>query len=373
MQFSDSDAQKLLRDTARSFLAEKYPFERLYEIESGEASLEAADLDELAQLGWFGLTVPEAHGGAGLSLVDAGVLLDEFGYAAVPAPLAVSVAAAQVLLASGDGADQLQPLAEGRQLYTLSEATRRRGGFGHAGAGREVGLTASSGTLTGTLPQVPFADLASHVLAPLTVDGAAGYAAVSLEGASLRRRPLIDRRHFFDVTFDGQPLEASSVLASGDAAEDLHERCDALSTALGLAEMVGAMQRALEMSSSYISTRVQFGQPIAKFQAARHRAAEMMMAADTSRWAAYHALWRLEQDPPDAREVWLAKHWAVRAADEIYAVAHLLHGGVGVNLDYPIHLFTLHLAGASVRGGSMNEISQRILDDLEVPAAATSG
>ena len=370
MQFSDSDSQRLLRDTARAFLAEKYPFERLYEIESGERTIERAELAELAELGWFGLTVPEARGGAGLPLVDAAVLADEFGYAGVPAPIGVSIAATQALLEPADETEHLEALAGGGRLYTVSETTRRRGHFGHAGAGHEVGVRAAGATLSGTLPQVPFATLADYVLAPLSIEGEPAFAALPLEGAALTTRPLIDRRHFSDVRFDGQALDESNVLATGEAAAVLQERCDAFTTALSLAEMVGAMQRCLEMSASYISTRVQFGQPIGKFQAARHRAAEMLMAADTSRWAAYHALWQLQQDPDDSAEVWLAKHWAIRAADEVYAVAHLLHGGVGVNLDYPLHLFTLFLAGAAVRGGTMNELNTRILEDLELPAAA---
>jgi alkylation response protein AidB-like acyl-CoA dehydrogenase len=315
--------------------------------------------------------VPEDQAGAGLPLVDSAVLADEFGYAGVPAPIGVSIAATQVLLAASSGDEHLRALASGQHFFTVSEATRLRGHFGHAGANRAVGLTADGGTLRGTLPQVPFASLADVVLAPLTIDGEPAFAAVPLEGAGVTTRPLIDRRHFGDVSFDGQALADSSVLATGAAATALHERCDVYTTALSLAEVVGAMQRCLEMSASYISTRVQFGQPIAKFQAARHRAAEMMMAADTSRWAVYHALWQLEQDPDASAEVWLAKHWAVRAADEVYAVAHLLHGGVGVNLDYPLHLFTLFLAGAAVRGGTMNEVTTRILADLEIPTGAS--
>src|SRR3546814_17172535 len=73
-----------------------------------------------------------------------------------------------------------------------------------------------------------------------------------------------------------------------------HERCDALNTALSLIESAGLMQRVLEMTGEYISNRVQFGQPIAKFQAARHHAADLLMQAESTRWTAYHALWSFQ-------------------------------------------------------------------------------
>ena len=156
------------------------------------------------------------------------------------------------------------------------------------------------------------------------------------------------------------------MLATGSRAEDLQERCDALMTAPSVIELAGMMQRVLLMTSQYISNRVQFGQPIAKFQAARHCAAELLMQTETTRWAAYHALWRFQQDPSDTREIWLTKHWAVRAADRVYQIAHLLHGGVGVGVEYPLHLFTLGVAAFAVLGGTMSEMVDRTVEWLDL-------
>ena len=368
MQYTDSDSQRLLRENTRNFLAEKYPFERLYRVESGEEPLGVSEISELAELGWFGLAVPEEHGGGGVSLIEAGTVVDEFGYAAVPAPVALSVVAARILAsANGAAGEHLAALASGERLYTVSEATRARGHFANEHAGRDGGVAASGGALTGSLPLVPHADLASYVLAPITVDGDAAFAALPLAGASLEQRRLLDRSHFFDVTFDGLALEGALILARGAEARTLHERCDALTTAMQLLELGGAMQRCMEMSARYISERVQFGQPVAKFQAARHRAAELLMQTETTRGAAYHAAWVLDADPDDSNEVWLTKHWAIRAIEKIYAITHLLHGGVGVGMDYPVHLFTLYLAGAAARAGTMNELTERIFDAMEIP------
>ncbi len=376
MEFRDSETQKLLRDTVRSYLADKYPWERLYAIETGEEPLTGADLKEFANLGWLGLLVPESAGGSGGSLLEAAVVMDEFGYAAVPAPLTFSNIAADLLThipSNRNVQDHLASLAKGERLYVVSEATRRRGRLAYWGENGRSPLSASGGKISGTLPLVPFADLADFVLAPLEVDGEPGFALVALEGAEREQVKLVDRPTYFNVHLDGANAGDSLILATGKQAEEMHERCDALVTVLSSIELAGMMQRVLEMTSQYISNRVQFGQPVAKFQAARHRAAEMLMKADTTRWAAYHALWQFQQGPGDATEIWLAKHWAIRAAEVVYRNGHMLHGGVGVGIEYPLHLLTKGIVAFIVRGGGMNEMVTRTIDSLNIRAVAPKG
>ncbi len=90
------------------------------------------------------------------------------------------------------------------------------------------------------------------------------------------------------------------------------------------------------------------------------------MQADTTRWIAYHALWRFQEEPADTKEIWLAKHWAVRAAERVYEISHLLHGGVGVGIEYPLHLYTQGVAAFAVRGGTMNEMVARTVESMSL-------
>jgi len=359
LRFTDSDAQALIRSTARAFLAERYPWERLYAIERGETKIGRTELGEFAELGWLALVAPLGSGGAGVSLLEAAVVIEECGYAAVPAPIAVSNIAADLLARCGCN-DVVRSIASGRLLYTINKSSRRRGNA-------RPTLPALSGDgVRGSVSLLPFGEDADFALTPVDLRGVAGWAAVPL--GRCRREPvdLLHRRGYAHVRLDGVPASEVQVLAEGDEAEALHERCDALVTALSLIELAGMMQRVLEMTTAYISTRVQFGQPIAKFQAARHRAAELLMQAETVRWSAYHALWRFQNDPPDTREIWLAKHWAVRAAERVFEVAHLLHGGVGVGTEYPLHLYTQAIAGYAARAGTMDEMVVRTLDSLDI-------
>ncbi len=368
MRFADSETQKLIRNSARSYLSDRFPWERLYALERGDAQLTKEELQEIAAMGWMALVVPEAEGGGGVSLLEAAVVIDECGYAAAPLPLAVSNVAADLISRAtvGPAASQhLAALAQGRALYTVAESVRRRG----PGSKLQV----SDGVLSGTVPLVPFGSLADFLLAPVNMAGESALAVVPL--AEARRDPvrMIDRAAYCDLHLDGISLSDCLLLAKGWEAERLHERCDALVTAFGLIELGGMMQRVLEMTTEYISNRVQFGQPIAKFQAARHRAAELLMQAETTRWTSYYALWEFQKDPDNTRGIWLAKHWAIRAADRVFHVSHLLTGGVGVGSEYPLHLFTQAIAAYAVRGGTASEMVDRTVGLLALRGGPGSG
>ena len=366
MQFSDSETQRLLRTTARSFLANAYPWDRLYRIESGEERMTEVDLSEIIALGWFDLLIPEASGGAGASLLDAAAIVEEFGYAGVPSPVAAANVAAYVLSKAGSPLPQRGRGVGGEGGDLASRCTISEGARLHAD---KSSVTIANGTANGTLPLVPFADLSAHVLAPVTADSEPVFALLPLRDAAIEPLELLDRRCYSNVRF--RNAEGGIVLTTGAAALELHERCDALSTAFATIELAGMMQRILEMTAEHVSTRQQFGQPIGKFQAARHRAAEILVQLDTTRWAAYHALWRFENDTSDTEEIYLAKHWAIRAVDRVFQNSHMLHGGVGVGMEHPLHLFTQGIAAFAVRGGTMSEMAQRTLISIRtVPATA---
>jgi len=333
MLFTDSETQRLLRTTAKSFLANAYPIDRLYRIESGEEQITAADLDEMAELGWFDLLAAD---GDGASLLETAVVIEELGYAGVSSPVLPANVAAYAFASAGR--------ADLDARCTISEGARLRA--------EKSSLVIKNGVVSGTLRLVPFADLSERVLAPAIVNAEPALVVLPLSGTHIEPLALMDRRCYSNVRFDNAKAD---VLATGADAEALIEQLDALSTAFGVIEMAGMMQRILEMTTEHVTTRQQFGQPIGKFQAARHRAADILVQLDTTRWAAYHALWLFENDPSRTDEIYLAKHWAIRAVDRVFQNTHMLHGGVGVGMEHPLHLFTQGMTALAVRGGTMSE------------------
>ena len=358
MRFEDSETQKLLRTTVRSFLANRFPWERLYAIENAEGELAPDDVKSFAQLGWHGLLAPGEAGGAGLALTEAAVVIDEFGYAGVPSSVVISniVADALARLTGTAGREHLALLTQGKARYTLAGGS----------------LTLKSSHVHGTLQLVPYGVTADRVLTALEINGEPGIGLVEAAAGSGTTLRVLDRRSYADIDFGGATREDVLLLAAGSEARSIRERCHTLVAGFSIVEMAGLLTRIKELTGEYISNRVQFGQPIAKFQAARHHAADLLSAAETTRWASYHALWQLDRDPNDSAGIWLARHWAIRAARQAVELTHLLHGGVGVGMEYPLHLLTQSLASLAVRGGTLDEATERTLASLGLGLAAGS-
>ncbi len=358
MRFEDSETQKLLRTTVRSFLADRFPWERLYAMESAEGEQNGEDLKSFADLGWLGLLAPTEAAGAGLVLIEAAVVIDEFGYAGVPSSVAISniVADALARLTATAGREHLALLTQGKARFTL-------------GGG---GLTLKGSHVHGTLQLVPYGATADRVLTALEIDGEPGVGLVRAAAGSATPLRVLDRRSYADIDFDGATREDVLLLANGNEARAIRERWRTLVAGFSVVEMAGILTRIKELTGEYISNRVQFGQPIAKFQAARHHAADLLSAAETTRWASYYALWQLDRDPNDSAGIWLARHWAIRAARQAVELTHLLHGGVGVGMEYPLHLLTQSLASLAVRGGTLDEATERTLASLGLGHAAGS-
>lgn len=349
MRFEDSEEQALLRETARGFLADRYPVARLFEIERGEAPISKSDLAEVGDLGWLGLTVREEAGGAGLSLLEAAVILEEVGYAGAPIPIAPANVSADVL-------------GTAERFCAVGEEAR----------GAAAPLTIAAGLLSGTVGLVSAAELASGVLVPVRQDEATLMAVVALEHAEKLAAPAMDRRDCFDLRFSVAATAEARIVARGAAATAMAERTSVLLTAFRLLEAVGMMKRVVELTAAYITERTAFGKPIATFQAARHRAANLGMDAEMTRWAAYHGLYRLQTSGTDTGGIWRAKHWALRATERMLINAHMLHGGVGISMEHPLHLFSQGLMANAVRGGTMDEMVRRSTAWLDGDATARS-
>jgi alkylation response protein AidB-like acyl-CoA dehydrogenase len=196
--------------------------------------------------------------------------------------------------------------------------------------------------LTGCKLHVPAAHLASRILVPATTTDGAGIFLVDLKakGVTLIRHETSTGEPLFTVNLYDVVLPAGDLLGDdstcgGDAASWIHERA-----LVGLcATHVGVAHKALEITSRYVSERIQFGVPIGTFQAVQHRAADGYVDVDAMRWVTWRAAWKLAQDLPATRETMVAKFWCAEGGSRVVNSAQHLHGGIGVDLDYPVHRY----------------------------------
>ncbi len=321
IDFALSDEQEMLRKAARGFLEEHCPPAVVREWEAAGAGAPRDLWSAMAAMGWVGLALP----GGGGSLLDLAVVFEELGRAVCPSPLFSTVLAGLTLADAGHLPDGLAGggVVAGTALVDVpADALDTR-------------VEGDRAVVTGT---VPFAYDCADADVLLV---AAGPVLVLLDGAApgVEVRPLqgISHDRLCELTFDGATGEVV-----GDVATLLPAAL-ARATALRCCEVVGVMSRALEMTADYVRERVQFQRPLGSFQAVQHRLADMLLDVEGARWTAYRAAWALaggESDPAaGARAAAVAKAWTSDACQRVAFGAQQLHGGIGVDLDYDLHLY----------------------------------
>ena len=371
MDFAFSAEQQMLRAAARDYLTDRYPFERVVEVADGELGSDPAAWPQLVELGWVGLSVPEGHGGAGMSFLDEVVLFEEAGRALLPAPYFATVGLALTALAAaapaGGGTDTLLAgVLAGERTATLAwaeadgpvalvdveavsvTASRTPDGWALTGTKRFVpDLAAVSDVIVVARAEdgvglwrvdlragtVGGADVGSEVAAAVSAAvGAEVGAAVVVPHSTMDRT-----RRLGDLVLAATP--ATLLVSPGQAKPVLEQvRLRALAALAG--EAVGVAERCLEIAAEYTKTRQQFGRVIGTYQGVSHRIADIFVALQLARSLAYWAAWAVSVG---AAEAPLACAAAKSAAGEaaVFAAENAIQamGGIGFTWDHPLHRY----------------------------------
>ncbi|MFG2018845.1 acyl-CoA dehydrogenase family protein [Actinomadura geliboluensis] len=358
MEFAFTEEQRALRDLTRSMA------ERTWTDEAVRAQLQtAAGFDREAwrvlgrDLGVLGLALPVEAGGDGGGTVALAIVAEELGRVLAGVPLLGCVALAATALArSGDpeAPGLVSGIVSGETVASLV-ATDARGAWAPAW----TGITATGGreapVLSGTVSHVLDAVAADLFVVVAEADGDPALFLVDAGARGLSVEPLttLDQtRRLGRVRFDGTP--ARPLGDAGAPALDAVAAARDVGAVVLAAEAVGASARLLAMSVEYASTRLQFGRPIGSFQAVKHRCADMHVAVEQSRSAAYHAAWTL--DDPGLDDPRIAVDLAtVRTAADYQAVVKntvQVHGGIGFTWEHSAHLYYKRAVGdATLLGG----------------------
>jgi alkylation response protein AidB-like acyl-CoA dehydrogenase len=331
MQFGLSESQQILKDTAHKFFAGECPIAAVRKATETETAYDAALWTKLAEQGFTGIITPEEFGGMGLGKVELVLLMEEAGYSLLPGPFFSTVALAGAVIeacASGEQKKKyLGRIAAGqaRSTVALVEA---------AGSWDPASLTisAAGNQLTGTKLFVTDAAVADFII----VVARDGVYAVEAKAAGMRISPMKGMdlaRKIYSVEFKNTPAELLGNTKNLASALNV-------ATAAVSAEMVGGMQRSLELTVAYAKTRKQFGKPIGIFQAVQHLCADMYLETESSRSAVYYAAWALEENVPDAAtSVSVAKMYASDASRTVGNRGVQVHGGMGFTWENDIHLY----------------------------------
>ena len=362
MDLGLTETQEMVRVTARDFFERECPTTLVRLMEQDELGYPPDLWEQMASLGWMGLVFPEEYGGAGGTLTDLAVLVEEMGRALVPSPfIATVVLAGLPILDAGtaDQRDQLLPnLASGTSIATTA-FTEESARYSADGIQLEAIAKADGYLLNGAKLFVDYAHVADHLLVPARTDpsGTAEEGITVLlvprtaPGVSITPLKSLARDKQSAVSLDNVLVPSSSVLGEVDQGWSVVKRALDRATVIHCAESVGGAQRVLEMTVAYVKQRVQFGRPIGSFQSVQHSCADMVIAIDAARLATYQAIARLEYGAPADRELALAKVLTNHAYKWTTLQAQQLHGGIGFMEEYDLQLWTRRAKVAELKYG----------------------
>ncbi len=347
MDFSLTDEQRALGDLAAQILRDKCPLERLKAVEQSDDGYDAALWAELAKAGLLAVALPEAFGGSGGGFLELCLLLEQQGRRVAPLPLLAALVSAALPIARFGSREQqaahLRDLAAGQTLLSAA--------LGEPGADPRSPVTEATPDgrgwrLSGVKSGVPIAHRAAAVLVPArTADGGTIVFLVDPKapGIHLERQQPMNWEPQFRVRLEGVRVGADAVLGAVDrGAEVLDWIVDR--TTVGLCAIAaGACAEAVRLTAEYASNRKQFDKPIAMFQAVGQRMADSFIDNQAVNLTMLQAASRLADDLPAAQEIATAKYWAAEGGSRIAHAGLHIHGGISIDVDYPIHRYFLWL------------------------------
>ncbi len=345
MDFTLSEEQQAIADLAARIFEDQATPERVKEVEGGTDRIDRALWAKLANANLLGIALPEDVGGSGYGIVELCLVLEQQGRRVAPVPLLPTLVMGALAIAELGTPEQrarwLPGVVEGNTILTAALAEVASGSRG-------PGVTATPDgagwRLEGTAMSVPGAHVAARVLVPARRPGGdLGVYVVDPAGPGVARQTAqtTDRGVAAHVTFTRTPVAPEDVLGAEDVGEDT-TRWILDRAMVGLCALqVGVAEEALRMAAEYTSGRHQFGRPLATFQGAALKAADAYIDTEAMRATMWQAAWRLSQGIDAGDAVAVAKWWAADAGHRVVHTTQHLHGGLGADVDYPIHRYFL--------------------------------
>ena len=344
-----NEEQNMLKDAAKDFCANNTPITQLRKLrdEKSEQGFDTGTWQQMVDLGWTGITIPEDFGGLGFGYMGMGVVMEECGRTLTASPLWATAVVGSSAIVQGGSDEQkselLPQIAAGELLMALAlEETPH-----HRPYGAKTTATKSAGgyKVSGSKTFVIDGHVANKLVVVARSSGNAGerdgltlvLVDRNAPGVSVTRTIMADSRNAANIVFD----DAEGVLlgAEGQGANVLDKVLDAGRILLA-AEMLGSIQECYSRTVEYLKTREQFGVPIGSFQALKHRAAEMFCEIELSKSVVMEALSALDEDSDQVPE--LASLAKARLNDTYNLVSSegvQMHGGIGMTDEYEIGFF----------------------------------
>jgi len=362
MNLALSEEQEMLKKMAHDFLADNFPKKVVKELEESELGYSPEFWKQMAELGWMGLALPEKYGGGGMSFLDLAVLLEEMGRACLPGPYFSTVVLGGLTVADIGSEEQKQKympkIISGEAIFTLA-LTEPSAGYEAAAIETKATADKDGYVLNGIKLFVPDAHIADYMLVVARTDEKAkaekGITIFIVDGKSpgisYTVLKTIANDKLCEVVFNRVKVPKENILGQLNQGWSEVEKIIQRAAVAKCCEMAGCIQQALDMTVSYAKDRKQYDRPIGSFQVIQHYCADMATDVDGTRLSTYQAAWMMSEGLLCTKEVAIAKAWAGEACQRVMALAHQIHGAIGVTIDHDLQYYTRRAKAAEVSFG----------------------
>ncbi len=371
MDFEFSEEQTALSELAEQIFTGIVTDDRVAEIESTENRFDRDLWNELAKAGLLGAAVAEDNGGLGFGIVEAALIAQQQGRRVASVPLWSTVVGAMAIDEFGTDSQRaawLPGVCDGSRVVAVALAE-----YG-ANSPFDSSISAEASgdvwTLSGTKPAVAAAGLADVFIIPAMADASLRVFAVpaTSDGVTVALAETTNRELHGTITLDAVEVGGDSALGAGDDGQSIVTHMVDRAIILQAATTLGCCERALEMAAAYTSEREQFGRALSTNQGVVLRAASCYIDIECIRVTLWKAAWLLSVGRPAADAIDVARYWATEAAQEVVHNTQHLHGGMGADIDYPVHRTFLWVKQLETMLGG----GSRHLADLGASIAATA-
>jgi alkylation response protein AidB-like acyl-CoA dehydrogenase len=341
MNFELSEEQSALAELAERIFAGSSDVETVKAVEASDDRVDHSLWAELAAADLLGVPLPEAHGGLGFGILELCLVLEQQGRRVAPVPFVPTIVQGALPVArfgSPELQSELLPAVVAGDAF-LTGAYAQRGANDVTRSSVRASHGAGGWTLSGTKVAVPAAHVADAIVVPAETDRGLTVFLVpaDADGVDMVWNETTAREIHCTVYFDAVEVDDGDLIGDvGRGAEVVDwtiQRVNVANSALAL----GACTEALRMTAEYTSQREQFGRPLSTNQGVAIRAADAYIDIDCMRVTMLHAAWRLDEGLPATDEVHVAKYWAAEGGQRVVHATQHLHGGMGADVDYPVH------------------------------------
>ena len=375
MDFNFSEEQGMLRTLARDFLSRECPKTKVRELEKDEKGYDPQMWHNMAKLGWMGLAFPEEYEGINASFMDLVILMEEMGKNILPGPFFSTIAFCALPILEYGTIEQkskfLPQIARGETIWALA-LTESSGSYRASEVRLRAKLEGEDYILEGDKFFVSDAHIADYLLVVArTGEGKSPEDGITLfivdakdTGLGMEVIPTIAGDRQCKVSFNKVRVSQNSIL--GDAGQGWHIVDFLLQRAaiLKCAEISGACQAVLDMTSTYAKQRIQFDRPIGSFQAIQHKLADMLIDVDGVQYLLYQAAWGISVGSPSQLQISIAKAKASEAYQRICIDGITTHGAIGFSLAHDIGLYYRRVKTAEFAAGGIDLHRENIAAEM---------